>query len=138
MEFIKLQTFDNYIEANLVLNRYLNEGIDCYLKDETSSTLFPSFAAAFGNIKLYVREDFIEQANIVTSQLFKEKKDFQVCPNCSSTNVEYVNQPNNPANWLYAIVGYFFASYALKGQQVYKCYDCKKEFETLKNKNLEE
>lgn len=74
MEFIKLQTFDNYIEANLVLNRFLNEGIECYLKDEYTVTIDPLLSNAIGGIKLVVREDYIEKSIEVYNQMQLEKK----------------------------------------------------------------
>ena len=74
MEFIKLQTFDNYIEANLVLNRFLNEGIEFYLKDEYTVTIDPLLSNAIGGIKLVVREDYIEKSIEVYNQMQLEKK----------------------------------------------------------------
>jgi DNA-directed RNA polymerase subunit RPC12/RpoP len=137
MDFLNFQTFDNYIEANLVLNRYLSEGIDCYLKDENTVTLDPVFTQAIGGIKLCVREDYITKAQALYQQIKHETKTIVVCSNCGSSEVQYVNQ-NTPSNWLYAIFGSFFGSFALKGKHVYKCFDCKNEFETIVNKNLEE
>lgn len=137
MEYLTFQTFDNYVEANLVLHRYLNEGIDCYLKDENTVTLNPAFMQAIGGIKLCVREDFIEKAQALYQQIRNEIKAMVVCNTCGSNNVQYINQ-SSPSNWLYAIFGSLIGDFALKGKQVYKCFNCKNEFETIINKNLDE
>lgn len=72
MEFIKFLTFDNYLTANLTLNKYLNEGIECYLKDEFTVTIDPLLSNAIGGIKLVVREDCLETAQALYLRLQQE------------------------------------------------------------------
>ncbi|HWC53443.1 MAG TPA: DUF2007 domain-containing protein [Chitinophagaceae bacterium] len=54
MDFIPILSFNDYIEANIILGRLQNEGISCWLKDENSATIAPFFSNSIGGIKLMV------------------------------------------------------------------------------------
>lgn len=129
MEFIPIKTFDNYISANLLLSKMLDQNIHCYLKDEFTVTIDPILSNAIGGIKLCVADTDFAQAKELLIAFEEESK--IACPKCSSKAVEYIVQPKNPANWLLAIASWFLASYALKGKEVYHCFTCKYEFDTL-------
>ena len=63
MAFVEIASFDNYIEANILLGKLQNEGINCWLQDENSATITPFFANSIGGIKLMVAEQQMERAN---------------------------------------------------------------------------
>ena len=129
MEFIPIKTFDNYIPANLLLSKMLDQDIHCYLKDEFTVTIDPILANAIGGIKLCVADiDFARAKQLLV--VFEEEQKI-ACPKCGSKTVEYIVQPQNPANWLLAIASWFLTSYALKGKEVYHCFNCKYEFDSL-------
>jgi hypothetical protein len=56
MDFVPVSSFNDYIEANIILGRLQNEGINCWLKDENSATIAPFFSNSIGGIKLMVPE----------------------------------------------------------------------------------
>lgn len=56
MSFVKITSFDNYIPANLALQRLQEEGINCYLENETTVTLGPFLSNLIGGIGLMVHE----------------------------------------------------------------------------------
>ena len=62
MKYIELHSYTNYIEANIVLGRLQEEGINCWLKNENLSTIAPVLFNAFGGIKLMVAEEQVERA----------------------------------------------------------------------------
>ncbi|MGC4035522.1 MAG: DUF2007 domain-containing protein [Chitinophagaceae bacterium] len=62
MKFKILQTFTNYIEANILLGRLEEEGIHCFLQDEYTVTIDPLLSNAIGGIKLMVPESQLERA----------------------------------------------------------------------------
>jgi hypothetical protein len=62
MEFVILQTFDNYISAHIALGRLKEEYINCHLQDEYSVTIDPFLSNAIGGIKLMVVEIQAERA----------------------------------------------------------------------------
>ncbi len=64
MEFVLLQTFDNYIDAHIVKGRLEAQDIICWLKDEHLSALIvdPILTNAIAGIKLMVAEEHVERA----------------------------------------------------------------------------
>lgn len=56
MDFVPVISFNDYIEANIILGRLQTEGVNCWLKDENSATITPFFSNAIGGIKLMVAE----------------------------------------------------------------------------------
>lgn len=128
LEFVILKTFDNYIEAHMLLTRLNEEGFNCWLKDENIVTLNPVLANAVGGIKLMVAKDEKETAEKILEQLFEERKASYSCPKCNSHNIEFINTPRNPVNWFSAIVSWFVGSYAIAVEQIWRCFDCNAEF----------
>ncbi|MBD0368188.1 MAG: DUF2007 domain-containing protein [Flavisolibacter sp.] len=64
MDFVLLQSFDNYIDAHIVKGRLESEDILCYLKDEHLSALIvdPVLTNAIAGIKLMVAKDQVQRA----------------------------------------------------------------------------
>lgn len=62
MSFIQVRSFDNYIEANIVLNMLQHYDINCHLKDEYTITIDPLLSPALGGMKLMVHESQLERA----------------------------------------------------------------------------
>ncbi|HEY0433919.1 MAG TPA: DUF2007 domain-containing protein [Chitinophagaceae bacterium] len=56
MNFVEVRSYDNYIEAHLMLGRLTAEYINCHLLNENSVTLDPFLANAVGGIKLMVAD----------------------------------------------------------------------------------
>jgi len=129
MEFIPIRSYDNYIKANLVISKLLEENINCYLKDENISTIFPVLGNAIGGIKICVAEVDVAKAKELLLKFEEEEK--ITCPNCGSRNVYYEVENRNVSNWILAIASWFLASYALKGKEVYHCYTCDFKFDKL-------
>ena len=69
MKFIQLQSFDNYVEAHIVMGNLQEQNINCWLKDEYSVTIDPMLLNAIGGIKLMVAEAQIERAASILQQL---------------------------------------------------------------------
>lgn len=71
MDFVVLQSFDNYIDAHIVKGRLEDQGIACFLKDEHLSTLIvdPVLTnAVSGGIKLLVPKDEWQKAIDILNQ----------------------------------------------------------------------
>ena len=62
MTFVPIASFNDYIEANIILGRLQNEGINCWLKDENSATITPFLSNSIGGIKLMIAESQAERA----------------------------------------------------------------------------
>jgi DNA-directed RNA polymerase subunit RPC12/RpoP len=133
MSYILLNTYDNYIEANLHLLQLQEEGINCWLKDEHTVTIDPLLTNAIGGIKLMVHETQKERAQDLLRTIINKAKENRACPYCSSFNVEYIVSNRKASNWFSAIFTYLIGGYAVAGEKLYHCFDCGKEFEEVKN-----
>jgi hypothetical protein len=129
--FVAVRSYDNYIPANMMLQRLEDEGIKAYLQDEHTVTIDPILTNAIGGIKLMVYQDQLERAMQLISSFEQAYNQAVVCPQCQSTNMQFISQPNNAKNWLTAIVTWFLGSYALSYKKVYKCSDCGYESESM-------
>ena len=138
MRFIIAQVYNNYIDANIIMGRLQQEGINCWLKDENTVTLNPALTNAVGGIKLMVTDSQAERAFELLKQFRTEQEAILKCPRCGSSNVEFVTTPRKASNWIGAIIGFISMSLALSGDKVYHCFDCGFEFEELPDAKVEE
>lgn len=127
MDFVLVQSFANYIDANIILGRLQNEGIDCWLKDENLVSTIPLWAAATGGIKLMVADTQVEEAKSLLKDFAEEKKKQFSCPQCRSNEIEFISSPRDGRNWLSVILGFFFLQYAMP-IKTWHCFKCGAEF----------
>jgi predicted RNA-binding Zn-ribbon protein involved in translation (DUF1610 family) len=129
MNFVLLQTYDNYVSAHITMGRLEEDGINCWLKDENTVTIDPILSNAIGGIKLMVEATQAERAATILKEIELRHKETITCPKCGSHNVELVSTPRKASNWIMAIFGYLFTNYALSAEKVNHCFDCGNEFE---------
>ena len=129
MNIVTIWAFDNYIPAHIAMGRLQEEGIECWLKDENTVTIDPILSNAIGGIKLMVPEQDARRARGLLKRMELEHKSQTPCPRCGSSNIELISTPRKASNWLSALFGFFFSSYAMPVDQVYHCFDCSHEFQ---------
>jgi len=138
MNFIIAQVYSNYIDANIIMGRLQEEGINCWLKDENTVTIDPILTNAVGGIKLMVAESQADRAFELLREFRSELHAVLKCPRCGSANVEFVTTPRKASNWFGAIFGFLLTNYAFSIDKVYHCFDCGFEFEELPDSKNEE
>jgi hypothetical protein len=69
MRFVEVRSYDNYIDAHLMLGRLQDEFVNCYLLNENSVTLDPFLSNAIGGIKIMVAESQVERALQVVNEI---------------------------------------------------------------------
>lgn len=144
-----VQTYFDYMEANLDLQYLKSEGLDAYLFDEHTITMNWFYAQSLGGIKLMVNDpDFetasalLEARKLEANQSFIPELDEEeemnldstnkVCPHCGSRNTRLEGYEKAPAYISYLLLGFplFFKS------QQYHCFHCGNKFTTnQKNKS---
>lgn len=129
--FVVLRTYDNYIPANMMLQRLEEEHIRAYLQDEHTVTIDPILSNAIGGIKLMVHQEQLGRAMELVNGFEHVYKQAVACPQCGSHNVHFVTENNNPMNWLSAIFSWLFGNYAMSVKSVYRCFECDHEFEEM-------
>ena len=136
MDFVFIQSFINYIDANIILGRLQNEGINCWLKDENLVTTIPLWANATGGIKLMVADSQVEEARKLLQDFENERRKNFSCPKCGSNEIEYISSPRETANWLSVALGFLFFNYAMP-VKTWRCFKCRAEFkEPVENKTI--
>jgi Putative prokaryotic signal transducing protein len=131
MPFILLESYDNYITANMRLQQLEEEGIKSYLQDENTVTIDPMLSNAIGGIKLMVHdEDFVRAKKLMEELDAAYLKSFP-CPNCGAPSLQRVVETNKAINWLSSILSWAFASYAVPVTYGYKCFQCGHEMKEL-------
>jgi DNA-directed RNA polymerase subunit RPC12/RpoP len=133
MSYTLLNTYDNYIDANLHLMQLQEEGINCWLKDEHTVTIDPILTNAIGGIKLMVHETQLERAADLLRSIINKAKANKACPYCSSLNVEYIVSNRKSSNIFSAIFTFLLGDMAIGAQKIYRCFNCEKEFEEVKD-----
>lgn len=128
MEFVLLNTYQNYVDAHIALGVLEEHGIRCWLKDENTVTIDPILTNAVGGIKLMVEKERAQDAVQILRNIKQEQKASLSCPKCGSHNIEFVSTPRKASNWLSVIVGFFITSYAMPVDKVHHCFDCGHEF----------
>ncbi len=78
MRFIEIRSYDNYIDAHLMMGKLQSESISCHLLNENSVTIDPFLSNTIGGIKLMVPESQVERAlEVVIESEGKNKRDEQ-------------------------------------------------------------
>ncbi|MDZ4795790.1 MAG: DUF2007 domain-containing protein [Bacteroidota bacterium] len=132
MDFIVLNSYNNYIEAHIAKGVLEAEGIGSWLKDENTVTIDPILTNAVGGIKILVAKADAERAWEILELLRKEQKQAIVCPKCGSHNTELVSTPRKAMNWLSSITTFFLGDFAMAIDKVHHCFDCQNEFPEAK------
>lgn len=130
MDFVTIRTFQNYFTAHILLGRFRDSGIECFLKDEFLVTVDPILSNAVGGIKLVVKKEDEEEANLLLHQFDESYRQSAVCPKCGSKTIELVPKKTT-ANMATAILTWLFGSYAISVKNVYQCSSCGYESEDL-------
>ena len=128
MEFVILQSFNNYIDAHLLMARLESEEIECWLQDENTVTITPILTNAVGGIKLLIKKEDFTRASEIFREIENTRRQAIECPRCKGHNIELVSTPRKAANWFSAILTFFLGDYALSVNKVNHCFDCGHEF----------
>lgn len=130
MEMVTIKSFDNYFTANIILGKLQDAGIQCYLADETTATLYPVLLNAIGGIKLTVNENDVAEATDLLEKFEEEYLQSVKCPNCGENSIELINRAA-PGNFITSILTWLFSNYAVEPEKIYQCRHCKYESKTL-------
>lgn len=122
--YLQLRSFDNYMYANILLNRLKDHGFDCYLKDENTVTIDPLLSPAIGGIKLMVREAEAARAKAFLDQAEAEFISTIPCPKCGQKTLQPLTRTTRSRNFLEALLGQLFLGSSEYEDRVYRCSSC--------------
>lgn len=127
METVILTVCKDPIDANMIKTHLESEGIACFLTNEMAATLVPHhFMDYKSGVKLYVAVEDLEKARSLLD--IPKEETALICPNCKSTNIKSTLGKDK---FKMALKVFFslFAGANTRKYFVYKCKDCKTEFE---------
>ena len=131
MDYIEIRSFDNYIEANIVLNMLRSSSINCHLKDENIVTIDPLLSPAIGGMKLMVHHSDVETAWDLMDKAEHEYLKSIPCPVCKHHSLikEVVTKKHNCK--LGALASMLLNGHSVEVTQQYKCTNCGYDFKEL-------
>ena len=132
---VLLKTYSNSFDAHFAKGKLEDAGIDSYIFDENTVSLYYLYDNALGGIKLMVEEKDLSMAKEVLFSLSIEnvndsETNAQTCPFCNSTNVEKdlkgLRSVKSMIAYLFTCI--LFSVYPVITDKVCICKDCNRSF----------
>jgi ribosomal protein L37AE/L43A len=131
MDFVELRSFDNYIEANIVLNMLRHHDVNCHLKDENIITIDPLLSPALGGMKLMVHHAHVERAWDLIEEAEEEYLRKIPCPVCHSHTLKAISVTKNHRCKLSALASMLLNGQSVEVRKIYRCMHCGYDFKEL-------
>jgi DNA-directed RNA polymerase subunit M/transcription elongation factor TFIIS len=131
MEFVPLRSFDNYIEANIVLSMLMASNINCHLKDENTITIDPLLSPALGGIKLMVHHAHAERAWELLDDAEQQYLKSIPCPVCKAHTLKTVSITKKHKCKLAALISMLLNGQSVEVTKIYQCTTCGYDFREL-------
>jgi hypothetical protein len=131
MDYIELRSFDNYIEANIVLNMLQHQNINCHLKDEHIITMDPLLSPALGGMKLMVHHSHVERAWDMMEKAEGDYLKTIACPVCKAHALEIVSITKKHSCKLAALASMLLNGHSVEVTKIYRCTRCGYDFKEL-------
>ncbi len=134
MNLITVKTFDNTIDAHILMARLENEGVPCFLVDDNLVSINPMYAHVVGGIKLKIHEADQDKAiavlrDIEQTEITNDAGEIIMCPVCNSTEY-YTNfkSVNDVGSFLSVVFSFICGVIPFYVKNVYRCKKCNHEF----------
>lgn len=131
MEFVPLRSFDNYIEANIVMSMLIASNVNCHLKDEHTITIDPLLSPALGGIKLMVHHAHAERAWELLDEAEQQYLKSIPCPVCKAHTLRIVSISKKHKCRLSALISMLLNGQSVEVTKVYQCTSCGYDFKEL-------
>jgi ribosomal protein L37AE/L43A len=131
MEYVQLRSFNNYIEANIVLSMLQAANINCHLKDEHTLTIDPLLSPALGGMKLMVHHAQAERAwDLIDEAEARYLRNF-ACPVCHAHALKAISVHKEYKCRLGALVSMLLNGRSVEYGKIYQCQKCGYDFKEL-------
>ena len=131
MEYVPLRSFDNYIEANIVLCMLMASNVNCHLKDENTITIDPLLSPALGGIKLMVHHAHAERAWEMLEDAEQQYLKSIACPVCKAHSLHTVSITKKHKCKLGALASMLLNGRSVEVTRLYQCSSCGYDFKEL-------
>ena len=134
MSLITLRTFDNAFEANMLKAKLESEGVDCYIYDENTMSVYGLNNFIVGGVKLKINSDDMKKAqeiiaDIDVTPLTDDDNKIIKCPACGSTDF-YIgfSAMEGISKILFILLALFVFIIPTTSKTAYKCKKCGQTF----------
>ncbi len=131
MSFVPLRTFDNYVEANIVMNMLLASHINAHLKDELTIAMDPLLSPALGGIKLMVHYSQAERAWELLEDAEQQYLKTIPCPVCKAHTLKIISVTKKFRCRLSAVINMMVTGKSVELVKMYQCASCGYDFKEL-------
>lgn len=131
MTFVPMRSFDNYIEANIVMNMLVASDINAHLKDEHTVTIDPLLSPALGGIKLMVHYTQVERAWELLDEAEEEYLQTIPCPVCKVHALKIISVTKKYKCKLSAVINMLLSGKSVELVKMYQCNNCGYDFKEL-------
>ena len=136
MDYIELRSFNNYIEANIVLQMLQHKDILCHLKDEHIVTIDPLLSPAIGGMKLMVHHSHVERAWDLMEQAENNYLKNIPCPVCHAHALKAVSITKTHTCKLAALASMLLNGHSVELTKIYRCSRCGYDFKELPKEKI--
>lgn len=131
MDFVELRSFDNYMEANIVLGSLQEANINCHLKDEYLVTIDPLLSPAVGGMKLMVHTAHVEKAWDMLNKAEERYLESIPCPVCRAHTLTIVQVTKKHSCKLAALASMLLNGHSVELKKMYRCSSCGYDFKEI-------
>ena len=131
MNYVELRSFDNHIEANIVLKMLQSENINCHIKDEHIITIDPLLSPALGGMKLMVHPSHIDRAWELIDTAEQQYLKSIPCPVCKKHSLMTVSITRSHKCRLSALASMLLNGKSVEIAKLYRCSSCGYDFKEL-------
>ncbi|GAB3714126.1 putative signal transducing protein [Flavobacterium koreense] len=119
-------------EALIYKGKLESEGIQVFIRDNNIVDSNPLYSNAVGGIKLFVKSEDFEKAQLVLSDVsqysLNENNQLIKCPKCNAEQVEMVTSIKDIRSFLAFLFSVLVVYMPFYSKHKYKCQSCKFEF----------
>ena len=119
-------------EAIIYKGKLESEGLEVYIRDNNIVDSNPLYSNAVGGIKLFVKSEDFEKAQLVLSDVsqysLNENNQLIKCPKCNAEQVEMVTSIKDIRSFLAFLFSVLVVYMPFYSKHKYKCQSCKFEF----------
>lgn len=123
--FKLVRRFQYSSEAQIFSGKLESEGIKIYLRDNNIVDSNPIWSNAVGGVKLFVKSEDFERANLILSDIsqfsFDENNKLIKCPNCGAEEIEMVTSIKDLKTFFAFIFSLLFILIPFYSRHRYKC-----------------
>lgn len=119
-------------EALIYKGKLESEGIEVFMRDSNTVDTNPLYSNAVGGVKLFVKNEDVEKATKVLSEIstfsVDDNNELVKCPKCDAQQVDMVTSIKDIKSLLSFIFSTLLFFMPFHSKHKYKCANCKHEF----------